>query len=1086
MAVNSKYISASGYVSYEDKKITLPSGVFGLNVDAYLSSLNATFGFNQTSHRFDLEYVPSQFSFKDLPSIGSGVALTIGDEFYIQGRITHADYSRSTKGNTVSISIEDNRSDLKNTFIDVTGIFGETDGPQNGVVDVIYWYLANYVDSRRIGRSMIEKELFMLEQHGASYRQIYEAVKYFETLGNISGISTKIPPPEVIESQLSGNAQSYRWKFKCQPLIEVLTKILTDISYDWYWDMREQKVNVINNKYEITINESNIPIPGDTAPIISMRYGKDLGEEATTVQLYGDEMEGIIGGGDNYGTDSGAFGYSVNQYNLGLSLTKRTLKFVPAWRDITVRYNGADGYLLSEIPSDREYAMALKGIEFWAKEKGIDNRLTTSTIYESLGTTEKQYSPYAASGRPGLIENRATQERNWVIEWYNKVRSVAQNYYSRAYKLATSDPLYGYLDQFDVIPAAWCNIENFTSSSGYPDDYVIQNKYSVLAPFWDQDNNKMKAYSAIPSSGYWGEDGKAAPGSFENWTEIQNDWIVPIEVRKWSRTNNKFSDAFIKQFDKYEQGILIILPNLCWQTYYTLDPALQKEISLATLQEKWSGDTTFDFESPLNLPKPFEVLENIALPVRVRRRYGYQFPTIWASGTGSIRKVEILEELSPWRYVPQDNQTSVTMMNNDAQTWIRANLVSRDTVTFAEAQKIGLPIISFDGFANQDNDERGYGIVNHGVSNLSISKGMDWWQTKYSLKSHFPQFLKVKPVVIGAQEDFHFVLHRFGEEMKRLIPPNIFQFTAPTLNDKKTDYKRGDILDILEKFEVAVTIEEVYNRNSLTQSEYYLGIDADGVRWPRALDTTTYSSTIRLTKSMREATCLDGYLQIGMSAVYHYEDLPNGSFKHWFTGGIPLSAGRAVQLVTIPRLLKSIWVADCRTIPTTVTRKNGSSVAITPFKFYDVPFMFQQSVDTGMAVDDKMMILSNQNKNNLIPGRNYGPNSTTHNQNDCYLANSSVPSDLWIGHVTVKPNTTTGRSGSIQTITAAGGVVYADGATIGGSIYNVYFVGCEYDQIEVGDYCVVKRERESGIAGQFRLYCLVQKPLFMGSDALGG
>ncbi len=72
MAVNSKYISASGYVSYEDKKITLPSGVFGLNVDAYLSSLNATFGFNQTSHRFDLEYVPSQFSFKDLPSIGSG------------------------------------------------------------------------------------------------------------------------------------------------------------------------------------------------------------------------------------------------------------------------------------------------------------------------------------------------------------------------------------------------------------------------------------------------------------------------------------------------------------------------------------------------------------------------------------------------------------------------------------------------------------------------------------------------------------------------------------------------------------------------------------------------------------------------------------------------------------------------------------------------------------------------------------------------------------------------------------------------------------------------------------------------------
>ncbi len=1080
MVLNSKYIAVSGLTSYAHNSIVLPSGTFGLNIDAHLSSINATFGFNTQPHRFDLEYIPEYFDFTDLPTIGTNVAFTIGENFYIKGDIVHADYNKSEKGNIVSLSIEDDRLDLNKIFLDTYGIFGHDDSPQNNVVDIVYWYVKNYVDTRKTGLSLLQKELYMIFKHGATYRQIYEAVDYFEhTAGTLTDILNKIPQPEIIEAQLIGDPSTYRWQFKSQPLLECINKILSDVCYDFYWDMRNQKIDVINTKHEVLIGASNIPVAGDSASTVSLRYGKDKAEEATQKQLYGAEMEGIIGGGSAYGTDSGAFGLSAATYNLGIGANTTSLTFIPAWRDIVIKYYGPDGFLQEDTPTDREYALSLKGIELWAAEKGIDNRIETSTIIEDTGLTQRQGLLTAPDGRPGLIQNRSISERAWVMEWYNKVRSVAQNYYSRAFKLSISNVLYDHLSQFDVIPAAWCNLENMTASSGlFPDDYKIQAKYNPLAPMWDAENNKLKAFAVFPDTTKWGEDGKATPVQFESWNEIQNTQVVPIEVHQWDKSSHKFSEDFINQIDDYEKGILIVLPNMCWQSYYTIDPQLAANTTLAAVAKKAAGDTNTDFDDPTRLQIPYSSLTDVAIPVRVRRRYGYQYPRVWASGTGSNLAVEVNDDLAPWNFEPRNDSDSVELMDNDARNKLNASIVDRDNVTFAEVSKLGLPIISFDGFANQNHDVRGYGIINHGVTSLSISKGLDWWQTKYNLKSHFPQFLKVKPIDEGAEEDFHFALHRFEEKFIDLIPKDV-GFSAPDIFDTRS-HKMGDIFTPLEKWDVQVTIYAVYDRGG---NEYYLGVDADGNYWPKALTASLFSDN-RFSTAARKAFCSDGYLQVGMTAVYHWQDLPDDNFKHWFTGGVPLSAGRVVQLTTTPQLVKGIWTASVKTMTTTVSRPGGGTQVVTPFYFYNVPFMYQQAVDTSLAVDDKLMVASHGNKNNLVPSRDYGPNSTTSNYGDCYLANNSVPSDLWIAQVNTTPNTQTGRGGVIQTIESTGGVIYTDAGTVGNNVYNVYFVGCEYDQIEVGDFCVVKRQRETG--GAYRLYCLIQKPQFQGGSAYSG
>jgi hypothetical protein len=354
MAVDNKYITISGQPTFEQQKITFPSGEFGIGINAFLSSLNAQFGFGGTPHRFDLEYVPEEFSATDLPTIGSGVNFTVGQNFYIKGEIVHTDYTSSARGKIMSISIEDTRLDLDDVILDTYGVFGNNDSPATNVVDVRYWYTKQFLESRDDGRTILIKDLNLLEQHGASYRQIYEAIQYFEeTHGTISNILSKIPKPEVIEEQLDGDPNSYKWHFRSQPLLQCLGKILNDVAYDFYWNMKDGEINVINRKPAININEDAIPVAGDPAPIISKRYGKDEGERPTAIRIFGGEMEGIIG----YDNTSGGFGLNLAQYDMGIGDT--TLSFSAAWRNVKIKYFGPDGSVRTNRPSDRDLGLAI-------------------------------------------------------------------------------------------------------------------------------------------------------------------------------------------------------------------------------------------------------------------------------------------------------------------------------------------------------------------------------------------------------------------------------------------------------------------------------------------------------------------------------------------------------------------------------------------------------------------------------------------------------------------------------------------------------------------------------------------------------
>lgn len=1103
--INSFYITVSGLPSHEEQQIDFPSGVFGIPLRAHLSALNATFGFNQNPHRFELEYIPELFTDETLPQIGSGVQFFIGENFLVQGRIIHADFQKSARGSVVSVMVEDIRRDLANFVVDTYGIFGAADAPTDNIIDIRYWYIKNFAETRAFGRSKVIKDLNLLDRHGASYRQIYEAIKYFEVqVGTINDVISKIPAPEIIESQLPLDPDAYRWQFRSQPLIDVLVRILGDVSFDFYWNMDKRKIDVINRKFAINIDRTQIPVPNDPAAITSLRYGKDEAERSTTVRIYGAPMEGLIGIG-KLKTESGAYDLAPSGavghdlYDLGITVGggtggAGTLRptFIPGWRDARVKYFGPEGSIRIDIPNDRELKAALKGIEYWTMEKNLENRIDNSTIQQDAGNTPAQANRASASGL-GFIQNRGQPGRQWVLEWFNRVRSFAQNHFGRTYILSPDTSLFNELDEFEVVNAAWCNIENLTDDGAFEDNYKIKAKFRWLAPFWDHDANKMRGWASFPifvtpSKGVvspkWGADGKGVPAQFTAWNEEENTQYVPIEVKKWNRAEDKFQEEFLHHLFNDEKGLMIRLPNICWQRYDTdiPDPQLNSKPILRFFNGSFHSETQADIISdPISIGDVFETLTDVAIPIKVKRRYGFKWPSPWASGMGTDFEVQIRDDFAPWEFEPRGQKRSWELMEDEALSAVASRVVARNQVTFAEVQKLGLPIISFDNFANQSSTPDGYGIVSHGVTALNITKNLGWWQTKYNIKSHFPQFIRAKPVPDKTEEDFEFILRRLEQ---RILPPPLTPFSPTPIFDPKTDDgKQVFTEDIKDSFTIPVTITQVLGDEN---NPNYVGVDDRGTTWPAAFRYTGLSTESLLFQE-RKAFATDGFLQIGMRAIYHYQDQEDGSFIHYFTGGIQLSASRVVELLESPRLVQGIFRSNVRTISETVLDIEGNPFEITPFIIRNVPYLNQQAIDTTLAAGDKIFMGSNGNENNIVKP-NFDVSQGDSNgvgRDSVQLINSGVPANVGFALVLTTPNTTTGLGGKIQTISTSGGETIADGQIIGSTRFNIRFIGVEYDQVAVGDPCITVREREQGAEGQTRIYCFIVKPVFAPFSAAG-
>ena len=269
-------------------------------------------------------------------------------------------------------------------------------------------------------------------------------------------------------------------------------------------------------------------------------------------------------------------------------------------------------------------------------------------------------------------------------------------------------------------------------------------------------------------------------------------------------------------------------------------------------------------------------------------------------------------------------------------------------MTHAECQKVGLPGISFDDFAKQTKDSQGYGTINHGITSINVNRGgQDYWRTRYNVKPHFPQLIKAKPVLDDIEEDFRFILHRLEQDIAILRDNSL---DLPDFVNPEDDGKvRVGPRDRAKKA-IPVTITTVFDWS--TGDPYYLGTDDRGIGYPRPLAVGGG------TPATREARAIDGLLDVGMRATYHYEEQEDGSSVQYFTGGVDISEAK---VVTVTSDVSSVniggtdyFVVDIETIPTS----SGNALAIT-----NVPLLDPNN--TEITNGSKVSVVAPRRKTNL-------------------------------------------------------------------------------------------------------------------------
>jgi hypothetical protein len=148
LTFNPETITVSG-VGVPLNGIQWPSGQFppgtpGSNLCAFLSSVNATFGFGLETHRFQTEWIPcgtTEFhgASGQLPDIGRPLEVFVGD-FLMRGTVTHSDYTSSVGGTVMNVTFEDTRRTLRRVKIHTEDL-GE-DAP-SGIVSIARAYRIN-------------------------------------------------------------------------------------------------------------------------------------------------------------------------------------------------------------------------------------------------------------------------------------------------------------------------------------------------------------------------------------------------------------------------------------------------------------------------------------------------------------------------------------------------------------------------------------------------------------------------------------------------------------------------------------------------------------------------------------------------------------------------------------------------------------------------------------------------------------------------------------------------------------------------------------------------------------------------------
>ena len=941
--------------------IPFPSGQFtnnepGSQLCAFLASVNSTFGFNLTPNACQTEWVPcgDAYAFHgasgQLPEIGHLLEITVGD-FFFRGRVSHADYTSSTGGTIVNISIEDNRHSLRRVKIHTEDL-GE-DGP-SGVVSIARAFrkINNLNDVLGDPNDVNIKEYRYILQFGGTYSQLLAAVDYYYNENKCSIAATELPTAEQLEKNVASSTTSLRFQFNLNTLDEVITRVLLDTGYDWYWNMDAQRIALINKKVPFDFSEANLlDIVSQFGSVSGLNetkqfgFGQDVVPDPTRFRVLGGHQEGFINshlispidGIDTFGLD----GYvSKDIHASGIEVI-----FSPAWSQLSVGFYDAGGFYRTYIPTEKELQLALAGIEQWsyfkkyqttattanppgyayaaddgsiaAKDPSFQSRLDPLMPLASFGTGDE------ASGIR-IISNRRDAEQNWVLNFYARMRDHASRHYGRSYVL--EGLLFNQASGlFNLIDAAWANVENqiegfslsssgvMTNGSGiFIEDYQINKQLGPISPFIT-DDFRVRAHCRLPKDTIYGPLGDDNPAGFGNWTEDASPFnptgdgshYIPVDLfLVGNRVINPRSDA-LYSFESFPEGTLWCqLPiNAGPSGGLRSDTTIASLATLITTNTKLSGSGLLDIINPATALNVYSTLSGVAIPVQARSRYGQTYPSQWVLGDLHYERhedIQLDDQFVPWAFSPEGSQTSLQIMTDRAVRRAEGKIVPRSSSRYADFQQVGLPLLSFDAFAEQNIGPSGlYGEISHGVNELNITFGIDGFITHYKVQSYFPKFGREAPLGERVRAFLNGILNPVDFTNLSLLNPNPLDAKDPLLPG---DTFLPPIFFDKEERAVRVTIIEANNIFTLADppgsetQERYRGRDQHGYIKP------AYGAGSFNLDFSEGGICIDGFLNIGDEALYHSDEfeLPDGKIiLRYFTQGRPFGNGTIVKVVQV-------------------------------------------------------------------------------------------------------------------------------------------------------------------------------------------
>ncbi len=856
----------------------IPAGQPGSDLLAYLAGMRATFGFNSSPHTFELDFIPSGVGHGhgasgNLPAVDTALEMYVSG-FYINGLVQHADWDSSSNGTMVNLSVKDRRITLDQYKI-TTDDFGE-DIP-SGVCSIPREFrLANGItktqerswSARGITKTEIESNdpLFLeyqrIIERGATYNQILNAIE--RVFG--ADVLAKLPTVDDLATNIGTDVTALRWKIGMQTLRSTVSKVTLDTAFDWYWNMAEDKVSLINKKTPFTLPESRILsiINGYGGSgidnVTRIAYGHDKMSEPISIHMLGAHQEGFMNSPKLSPIDGLEVPYDGDPSGSGV------LYFEAAWSNLTVGFYDANGFYKTYTPSEKELQCALAGIENWTYFKIYQTASTEDGgwgLPSDAGSVAAQHTDFESRLDPRqplaeilnnpdknirFINNRRDMQSNWVIEFYNRVSQHANRHYGKSY--VATNALVRDTHTYSLMNSAWANVENQREDPTQPfvDDYEINRDYGVVSPFFKPSDGRINPYCTFPSGTVYGPRGEDSPASFISWTEDafpfnpsgDGTHYIPVQLSLVGgrtidpRHDGKFS------FEHYpEQTIWCQLPQMAGSGIEE-DEVFGNLATLVAFGLSFESSGVVDLMDPRELVIPYTVLSGVAVPVQAAQRYGAGYPSVWSSGTPDDitgTKIIVDDGLAPWVEFPQGQETSVEVMERHANDKLHAELSIQEESQFVEVGQVGLPRLSFDTFANQTPSASGYvGEREHGVNSVSIYYGTGGLTTTYKAQSYYDTPRNPSPLSERTRARLHGVIQPidftdlgdflartgFGDPNIPLDP--IGGGGADTLNFDFERQEAAEVTVVNNVFGEAECAKVLNGQTVAPEEQYYVGI----------------------------------------------------------------------------------------------------------------------------------------------------------------------------------------------------------------------------------------------------------------------